>query len=241
MPGVELRDVAVRYRTGALGISNVGFQVDEGQIVALFGPNGAGKTTSVRALSGFLRSERTRVVSGSVRLLGHDVTGWEPHQTARSGLGFVPERNKVFSSLSVVDNLRALGGLPPRREFNARIQEVLELFPALADHQRKQAGRLSGGQQQMLAIARVLVRQPKVLVVDELTLGLHHSFHWPLFDALRKIARTGTAVIVVDESAGFALEVADYCYLLGGGEVRDEGPAEKFRGNELLAAGYVEA
>jgi branched-chain amino acid transport system ATP-binding protein len=238
---VELDSVAVRYGNGALGISDISFRVAENQIVALFGPNGAGKTTSVRALSGFMKTERASVPRGSVRLLGREVTGWEPHRTARLGLGYVPERRKVFGNLSVADNFKASGGLPKGRAFDQAVERVLELFPALRDRRGEQAGRLSGGQQQMLAIARNMIRHPKVLIIDELTMGLHHSFHAPLFDALSRIAAEGTSVIVVDESTGLALDVAHYCYLIVGGKVRDSGPPEKFRGSELLAAGYVEA
>ncbi|WP_166459582.1 ABC transporter ATP-binding protein [Amycolatopsis pithecellobii] len=238
----ELSEVAVRYSNGALGVERISFEVRAGQIVALFGPNGAGKTTSVRALCGFLRSEQTRIERGRVTLLDRDVTGLEAHKIARMGVSFVPERDKVFANLTVADNLRAAGDLPRQRQaLHDRLDQVFELFPALADLSRQAAGQLSGGQQQMLALGRAVLRHPRLLVVDELTLGLHHSLHEPLFDALQRITRNGTAVIVVDESAGFSLDVAHHCYLLVGGVVRDSGPPEKFRGSELLAAGYVEA
>jgi len=238
---VELDSVAVRYSNGALGVLDISFEIKQGQVVALFGPNGAGKTTSVRALSGFMKTERVSITKGSVSLLGKKVTGWEPHRTAHLGLGYIPERRKVFPNLTVRDNLKASGGLPKGKAYNEAVDRALELFPALAERLGEQAGRLSGGQQQMLAIARNVIRSPKVLIIDELTLGLHHSFHAPLFDALRNIAAEGTSVLVVDESTGFALNVADYCYLIVGGRVRDSGPSDKFRGSELLAAGYVEA
>jgi branched-chain amino acid transport system ATP-binding protein len=115
------------------------------------------------------------------------------------------------------------------------------MFPILWERRRSQAGRLSGGQQQMLAIARGLLNNPKLLIIDEMTLGLHHSLHGPLFEAVRTVAAQGTAVMLVDESTGFALEVADYCYLMGGGRTKVSGPAEDFRGSELVAAGYVDA
>jgi branched-chain amino acid transport system ATP-binding protein len=169
------------------------------------------------------------------------MTGAEPHKTARQGVAFVPERRKVFSSLTVAENLDALGSRPPRARRNEVYDFIYTLFPILGERRRQLAGRLSGGQQQMLAIGRALMCEPKLLIVDEMTLGLHHSMHAPLFDAVKYIAANGTAVLVVDESTGFALEVSDYCYLIGSGRVRDEGPAERFRGNELLAAGYVEA
>jgi branched-chain amino acid transport system ATP-binding protein len=215
--------------------------VNASEVVALFGPNGAGKTTSVRAVSGFLRTEGAKVIGGRVELFGEDVTNFEPHRTHAMGLATVPERRKVFASMSVAENLAALGRLPAKGRRPSVYDAIYELFPILAERRTQLAGRLSGGQQQMLAIARSLMCEPRLLVIDEMTLGLHHSLHEPLFAAVRAIASRGTAVVVVDESTGFALEVADRCYLLGGGQVRDEGLADRFRGSELLAAGYVEA
>ncbi|WAX59282.1 ABC transporter ATP-binding protein [Jatrophihabitans cynanchi] len=238
---LSANSLRVRYRNGALGILDVSVEVKVGQVVALFGPNGAGKTTTVRAISGFLRSEGARVIDGSVSLMGRATTNMEPSRTARIGLAFVPERKKVFASLSVRENLEALGQLPPRAERAAAFQRVYDMFPILWERRRSQAGRLSGGQQQMLAIARGLLTDPRLLIIDEMTLGLHHSLHEPLFDAVREVAAQGTSVLLVDESTGFALDVADHCYLLSAGRTRMSGPAEEFRGSELLAAGYVDA
>ena len=229
----------VRYRNGALGVLDVSFSVPRNTVVALFGPNGAGKTTSVRAVSGFMKTEGNRTVAGRVTLLGTDVTNSEPHETARMGVALVPERRKVFPNMSVVENLLALGHIPRRSQRANALDQVFELFPSLTTRRKELAGRLSGGQQQMLAIGRAILGRPKLLIVDEMTLGLHHSLHAPLFEAIRAIAADGTAVLIVDESTGFALNVAGYCYLIAGGQVRDEGPPERFRGNELLAAGYV--
>jgi branched-chain amino acid transport system ATP-binding protein len=240
-PAMRLDGVSVRYPNGALGITNVTFEVDAGSVVALFGPNGAGKTTSIRAASGFLRTEGAKVVSGTVTLFGTDVTNAEPHRTNALGLAMVAERRKVFPNMSVAENLAALGHLPPRAERAAAYERVYSLFPVLAERGRQLAGRLSGGEQQMLAIGRALLCNPRILVVDEMTLGLHHSLHEPLFEAVRSVAATNTSVVIVDESTGFALEVAEYCYLLGGGTVRDQGPVSKFAGSELLMAGYVES
>lgn len=231
----------VRYRNGALGVLDVSVEVRAGQVVALFGPNGAGKTTTVRAISGFLRSEGAKVVKGSVTLFGKNATNLEPSRTARQGLSFVPERRKVFASLSVRENLEALGHLPLRAERAAAYERIYDMFPILKERRKAQAGRLSGGQQQMLAIARGLLTNPKLLIIDEMTLGLHHSLHEPLFEAVRTVAVQGTSVLVVDESTGFALDVADHCYLLSGGRMTNSGAAAKFRGSEMLAAGYVDA
>jgi branched-chain amino acid transport system ATP-binding protein len=236
-----VRDVRVQYRNGAFGVVGVSLEIRSGQVVALFGPNGAGKTTTVRSISGFLRTEGTRVVRGQVEVFGKTVTDWEPHRISRLGVASVPERSKVFANLSVAENLSALGVRLSKARRSARYEQVMALFPMLAQRRHQLAGRLSGGQQQMLAIARSVLCDPKLLIIDEMTLGLHQSMHPPLFEAVRDIVASGTAVLLVDESIGLALDTADYCYLLTGGTVRSQGVAESFRGNEILAAGYVEA
>ena len=230
----------VRYRNGALGIVDVSLEVKAGQVVALFGANGAGKTTTVRAISGFLRSEGAKIISGKVTLFGEDITNCEPHSATKRGIAFVAERNKVFTNMSIAENLTALGTLPPRSRRSQVYDQIYEIFPLLKERSKELAGRLSGGQQQMLAIARGMMCEPKLLIVDELTLGLHFTLHAPLFQAVRKIATETTGVIVVDESASAALSVVDHCYLLSSGSVRTAGPASAFVGSELLAAGYVD-
>jgi branched-chain amino acid transport system ATP-binding protein len=239
-PLLEVDDLSIRYRNGALGIQNVSFTVQPSQIVALLGAAGAGKTTTVRGISGFLRSEGARAVTGSVRMAGRDITNWEPHQACRLGVLAVPERGKVFPNLSVAENLESLGAQLVKGARRTEVEEMIhDLFPILAGVRRQLAGRLSGGQQQMLAIARALMSDPRLLIIDEMTLGLHPSLHGPLFDAVVRIAATGSAVLIVDESTGHTLEVAQHCVLLKAGQVWAAGPSETFRGNELLVAGYV--
>ncbi|MEU1956032.1 ABC transporter ATP-binding protein [Nocardia rhamnosiphila] len=238
---IEAKNLKVRYRSGALGALDISLRVAAGQVVALFGPNGAGKTTAVRAITGFLRSEGARVVGGSVMFDGKDITNLEPWQTSRMGLSMVPERQKIFPSMTVRENLTALGKRPPRARRLEKWDQACSLFPVLAERMGEPAGRLSGGQQQMLAIARCLLADARVVIVDEMTQGLHHSLQPVLFDAIRAIVADGTSVVLVDESTGFALQVADFCYIIGGGRVRDEGDAAKFADSALLAAGYVEA
>jgi branched-chain amino acid transport system ATP-binding protein len=240
-PILITESLRVQYRNGALGILNVSFSVAPGQIVAMFGANGAGKTTTVRAVSGFLKTEGARVIAGRVLFENRDVTNSEPHNQAKAGLAFVPERNKVFADMSVAENLAAVGRSlkgPRRAELHSLI---FSLFPVLAERRTQVAGSLSGGQRQMLALARAMSVDPKVLIVDEMTLGLHHSVHPELFHAVREVAARGAAVVLVDENTGLALQAADYCYLLRAGAVHDEGPPAKFHGNELMAAGYVDA
>jgi branched-chain amino acid transport system ATP-binding protein len=238
-PAVELRSVRVRYRNGAVGVADVSLSVAPGEFACVFGPNGAGKTTTVRAITGFLRSEGAQVVSGEVLVFGTPVTNWQPHRVSALGVGFIAERRKVFPNLTVSENLAAVGTLPPRHRRHEVFTRVYDLFPALQSRQSEVVGHLSGGQQQMVAIARGLMNEPRLLIVDELTLGLHVSLQEPLFETLKQVAATGTAVLVVDESTGCALDFASHCYLLRGGHVAQAGPAERFRGSELVVAGYI--
>jgi branched-chain amino acid transport system ATP-binding protein len=231
--------IAVRYRNGALGVSDVSLEADAGEIVVILGPNGAGKTTTVRAITGFSKAEGAKVVHGSVTLFGRDTTNTEPSTTTSLGVGFVPERRKIFPNMSVGENLAAVGRRPSRARRAAISERIDALFPMLAHRHREMAGRLSGGQQQMLAIARSLMAEARLLVIDEMTLGLHQSMQAPLFDVVKTIASEGTAVVIVDESTSQALHVADRCYLLNGGRVLASGPPETFIGSELLVAGYV--
>jgi branched-chain amino acid transport system ATP-binding protein len=241
-PLLEVEDLSIRYKNGALGIQNVSFSVEPSQVVALLGAAGAGKTTTVRGISGFLRAEGAKAVTGTVRMDGRDITNWEPHQVCRLGVLAVPERGKVFPNLSVAENLESIGPRLVQGERRAEVEALVhELFPMLAGRRRELAGRLSGGQQQMLAIARALMSDPRLLIIDEMTLGLHPSLHGPLFEAVLRIAATGSAVMIVDESTGLTLDVAQHCVLLKAGQVWAAGPSEKFRGNELLVAGYVGA
>ncbi len=220
---LQADNLQVRYRNGALGIIDVSFCVDEGQVVVISGPNGAGKTTSVRAVSGFLGSEGARVVKGRVALFGRESTNLEPWQTTAMGVAFVPERRKVFPNMTVKENLDAIGSRPSRTRRQAITEQIHSLFPVLASRQNEAAGQLSGGQQQMLAIARSLLCEARILIVDEVTLGLHHSLHRPLFDALSQVASTGTGVIVVDEGTTNGLSKADHYYVLEAGRVDDDG------------------
>lgn len=226
---LELSNVRVRYSNGALGVLDVSLRVPDSQTVALFGPNGAGKSTSTRAISGFLKTEGARIISGDVRFDGRRLNGMEPHRVAAMRVALVPERNKVFPNLSVAENLNALGVLPPRARRAELTERVYTLFPILQQRRSQAAGRLSGGERQMLAIGRAMLLDPRLLVIDEMTLGLHYSLQQPLYDAVAQIAADGTAVLIVDENSTMAVSVADYCYELKEGEVVAEGAPESFR------------
>jgi branched-chain amino acid transport system ATP-binding protein len=216
--------ISVRYPNGAIGVSDVSLEVQAGQIVALFGPNGAGKTSTVRAVSGFLKSEHADVASGRVTFLGTDTTNREPHQIARMGVTFVPERRKIFPNMSIIENLNASGKRPPRRERARLLAEVFEMFPELGRRKHDVAGMLSGGQQQMVALARGLLNQSRLLIVDEMTLGLHHSLQPALFAVLRRVADSGASVLLVEENSPSTVASADDCFVLSGGRTVYHGP-----------------
>lgn len=238
---LRAENLALRYPNGALGIEDVSIEVDEGQIVALVGVNGAGKTTTCRALSGFLRAEDAKVIRGRVTLGGADVTGHEPHRLVKAGISSVPERNKVFPNLSVREHFVSAGMHRSRAEREEMLAFGLELFPRVGERMRHRAGTLSGGEQQMVAIVRALVNRPRLLIVDEMTLGLHASLRAPLFDALKTIADQGTACLVIDESTTDTVSTAQYCYLLEGGRITAHGKSADFAGMDLLGTGRVRA
>lgn len=231
--------VRVRYSNGAIGVRDVSLEVGPGQIVALLGANGAGKTTTVRSIAGFLRSERASVVHGKVTFLGKDVTNLEPHQMSRHGVALVAETRKLFRNLSVADNLNAIDPLPARSVRGSLRDKIFALFPVLHERREQLAGQLSGGEQQMLAIARALLTQPKVLLIDELTLGIHVSLHGPIFDVVKRLASEGTAVLLVTEETARAVAIADYCCILRSGVVADYGESARFSDAQVLAASYV--
>jgi branched-chain amino acid transport system ATP-binding protein len=235
---LQVEDLSVRYRSGAVGVADVSLEAESGQIVALFGPNGAGKTTTARAVSGFMKSEGA-TVTGTVRLEGRVITGAEPHHIAALGVTLVPEARKTFGNLTVAENLLAIGKLPPggrKKVFSL----VDSLFPELVRRSGELAGRLSGGQQQMLAIARALATGPRLIVIDEMSLGLHPNVRSALFKAVSEIAKGGAGVLLIEESVASALAISHHCYVLRSGRIRDHGPASKYIGNELVAAGYTE-
>jgi branched-chain amino acid transport system ATP-binding protein len=237
---LAVENLAVRYKNGALGIQDVSLQVARGSVVALLGPNGAGKTTTVRAITGFMKSEGAKVVRGSVRFEGTRIDGCEPHSAAGAGIAFVPERSKIFPNLTVSENLLVRGKQPPPARRQELFTEVWELFPMLAERRRTLAGRLSGGQQQMLAIAHAIISDPKLLVIDEMTLGLHPGLHEPLFDTISRLAERGTSLLVVDEATHFALQASQYTYVMVSGRVLREGPSADFT-PDLVARSYVAA
>ena len=227
-PLLELRDVDARY--GAVRVLHgVTLEVGDGEVVAVLGPNGAGKTTMLRAISGTVRR------GGEIRF-GAAPMPRAPEAVARAGIAHVPEGRGTFAEFSVHDNLRL--GAYARRE--ADFDGVYALFPWLRDRASQQAGTLSGGEQQMLALGRALVSRPRLLLLDEPSLGLAPIVVQEIFAVVRRLnEEQGLSVLVVEQNANVALESAHRAYVLESGRVAVEGPSEELRENEAVRRSYL--
>ena len=234
MPLLRAEGVRVEYGQIA-AVSEVTLEVDGGEIVALLGPNGAGKTTLLNTIGGLLRPSAGRVLFD-----GRDVTHIRGDLVARRGISLVPEGRGIFPALSVEDNLRMGGYWAAAGEYEQRYQRVVEYFPILATRRRQQAASLSGGEQQQLAIARALMAQPRLLMLDEMSLGLAPRVVTELFGILRRIHSDGTAVLLVEQQVPQALALADRVYVLQRGRVVLSGTsAEVGADAHALSAAYL--
>ncbi len=221
-------------------LNGVSLHVKPGQVVALIGANGAGKTTTMRAISGMIRP-----TAGSVMLDGKAAQGLGAARIARIGLAHAPEGRKVFGPLSVEDNLLlgAFSRLPHffgfHRKAEDELQRVYELFPRLLERRGQAAGTLSGGEQQMLAIARALMAKPKVILLDEPSMGLAPVIVQEVFNIIRRLKEAGITLLLVEQFAKSALEVADYAYVMEHGQIAVEGTPAELNKNERVLAAYL--
>jgi branched-chain amino acid transport system ATP-binding protein len=242
-PLLEVTGLEVVYNRAIRALHGVSLLVESGQIVAVLGANGAGKTTTLRAISGFIALDRARITKGRIRFRGEVIENLPPHLVTRRGIVLVPERDKVFPNLTVLENITAVsssrGGAAQRRRLEAA---VFEYFPHLAELRGREAGLLSGGERQMLAIGAALACNPTLLLVDELSLGLAPIIVTDLVRRLVDIRRAlGIAILLVEQNATAALSIADQLYILENGGVALEGNAETLRTNEAVRRAYLGA
>ncbi|HEX2295384.1 MAG TPA: ABC transporter ATP-binding protein [Actinomycetota bacterium] len=232
---LDVRDIDVYYGP-VQALRGLSLRVDEGEMVALLGANGAGKTTTLRAISGLLSPAH-----GSIRVGGQDAGRLPAQKVVRLGVAHVPEGRELFAELTVVENLR-LGHWSRRRErarLVERVERVFELFPRLRERADQLAGTMSGGEQQMLVAGRALMSEPRLLLVDELSMGLAPIVVEQLFGALRQVNREGTAVLLVEQFVHLALQNTRRAYVLAKGEVAVEGRSEELLASPDVMAAYL--
>jgi branched-chain amino acid transport system ATP-binding protein len=231
---LDVADLQVAYGR-SLVLDGLSFRVDRGEIVALLGTNGAGKSTLLKAISGILP-----VRAGTITFDGEPITGGRPNRIVAAGLVQMPGGRATFPGLTVAENLR-IGGITVRKgDRDARVADVLEQFPVLAERREQLAGTMSGGQQQILALARALMSRPKLLMIDELSLGLAPTVVHQLLGTIARLRDEGTSLVIVEQQVDLALDLADRAYFLERGQVRFEGPAADLRGRtDLLRAVFL--
>lgn len=235
-PLLEIKDLEVFYGP-VRALKGINLKVFEGQIVALLGANGAGKTTTLRALSSMVEP-----ASGHILLDGQDITRLSPEKITRSGISQSPEGRQVFRDLTVEENLK-VGAyiLKDQKQIQANFERVYSHFPVLAQRKNQMAYTLSGGEQQMLAIGRALMNSPKILLLDEPSLGLAPLLVTQILKIVKEISQEGVTVIIVEQNAAQTLKIADYGYVLEVGSIRKEGHAAELENDPTLAEAYLGA
>jgi branched-chain amino acid transport system ATP-binding protein len=239
-PVLVVEDLAVAYGRAGRALAGVSLSVASGATVAVLGANGAGKTTLLRAITGLLGHHRGQITSGSVRLDGEDVAGRAAPELVRRGISQVMEGRRIFAPLSVEENLR-VGARVLGRRGRVEVERLLDLFPVLADKRRDRAGSLSGGEQQQLAIARALVQSPRLLVLDEPTLGLSPIMVAQVRELLRSLRGDGTSVLLVEQRVAVAYAVADHVHLLAGGRIVQHGTPQQLADRSDVIDTYLGA
>jgi len=233
---LQVHNVETKYYGRLTVLRGVSLAVEEGQIVAVLGSNGAGKTTLLRTIMGYIPDQPEK---GTIEVLGRRVNGWDPEDVARLGVAYIPEGRGIFPELTVEENL-ALGAYTRRDgEVRSDLERVRHLFPVLRERHDQVAGTLSGGEQQMLAIARALLMRPKLLMLDEPSLGLAPMVVAEIFRVIREVHAAGTTILLVEQNARMALDLAQWGYVLEGGRIVLEGPTARLRENPHVQELYL--
>ena len=234
MAMLEIKDLEVYY--GVIqAIKGVSFEVNEGEVIALIGANGAGKTTIRHTITGLLEARK-----GTVTFDGKDITKVPAHKIVTMGMAHVPEGRRVFANLSVLQNLK-MGAYTrkDKNEIEQTLQTVYKRFPRLEERQNQLAGTLSGGEQQMLAMGRALMSHPRILLMDEPSMGLSPIFVNEIFDIIKKVSAGGTTVLLVEQNAKKALSISNRAYVLETGNIVLEGKAEELLNNDSIKKAYL--
>ena len=234
MAMLEVKDLKVNY--GMIqAIKGVSFHVEQGEVIALIGANGAGKTTILHTITGLLSPKE-----GSVTFEGTDITKIPPHKIVSMGMAHVPEGRRVFAHLTVLQNLK-MGAYTrkDKAEMQATLEMVYERFPRLKERENQVAGTLSGGEQQMLAMGRALMSHPKIILMDEPSMGLSPIYVNEIFEIIQEVSKTGTTVLLVEQNAKKALSIADRAYVLETGNIALEGKASDLLNNDDIKKAYL--
>ena len=234
MAMLEVKDLNVYY--GAIhAIKNISFEVNEGEIITLIGANGAGKTTTLHAVSGLLKPK-----SGSIHFCGKEITHTDAYKIPKLGLAQVPEGRRVFANMTVLENLEMGAYIRNGKEnLNEEYERIFERLPRLKERRKQAAGTLSGGEQQMLAIGRALMSKPKMLLLDEPSMGLSPILVQEIFSIIQDVNKTGVTVLLVEQNAKMALNIANRAYVLETGQVVMSGDAKELSNNEQVRKAYL--
>ena len=230
---LKVNDINVYY--GAIhAIKNISFEVNDGEIVTLIGANGAGKSTTLQTVSGLLHSK-----TGSIEFLGKNIMGVPPHKVVAHGLAHVPEGRRVFLQMSVEENLEMGAYTRPNSEIADSIADIYQRFPRLKERRRQVAGTLSGGEQQMLAMGRALMSKPKLLMLDEPSMGLAPILVEQIFDIIQELNAAGTTILLVEQNAQMALSIAHRGYVLETGKIVATGTGHELLEDESVKRAYL--
>lgn len=229
---LSVRDLQVNYG-GIEAVKQISFDVSQGGIVTLIGANGAGKSTTLKAIAGLVK-----VKSGSIEFMGENLVGKDTTEIVSKGITLVPEGRRVFADLSVLENIK-IGAYLRNDDLTDDINWVYDLFPRLKERSWQLAGTLSGGEQQMLAVARALMSRPKIIMMDEPSLGLAPIIVKGIFDIIKEINKQGTTVLLIEQNANMALKTADYAYVLETGKITLSGKGSELLVNEEVKKAYL--
>jgi branched-chain amino acid transport system ATP-binding protein len=229
---LEIKDLHVSYG-GIKAVKGITFDVEEGSIITLIGSNGAGKSTTLNTIAGLIKPE-----SGSIFFEGNEITGKDPNFIVSSGITLVPEGRKIFPDMTVLENLK-IGAYLRKDDLSDDIEWVYSLFPRLKERSWQLGGTLSGGEQQMLAVGRALMSKPKLIMMDEPSLGLAPIVVRDIFSIIREINKQGTTILLIEQNANMALKTANHAYVLETGRIILQGSGEELLGNESVRAAYL--